>query len=260
MISKFGDLTISGLVTKIGIYLFAMPWLVIGLQHFIYAPFVQTLVPSLIPFKLFWVLLTGTAMIGAGLSLVLNLQMKMATRLLSTMLLIFIMLVHLPILTSSSSALINWIRATQDIGLMATALMLTGRKNIVNAGIIIFGFALAVQGFQHFLNPSFITACIPVYFPSPKLLNAIVAVLLIITGLCIITGRSRFLAAVLLAGLILILSLLNYLPLIISNVSYGQHWTGLFLDVGLAGGACISGGLAIKPTQTFPFEILKVNG
>lgn len=255
MITKFGDSTNSGFVNKIGIYLFGLPWLVIGIQHFIYAPFVQTLVPAFIPFKLFWVYLTGTAMIGAGLSIVLNLQMKLASRLLATMLLIFILLVHLPILMNGSSVLINWIRATQDTALMSTAIMLTGKKKIVNVGIFIFGFAIAVQGFQHFLNPTFITASVPDFFPLPKVFNAIVAILLIITGLCIVTGRSRFLAAIFLALLILILSLSNYLPLIIANVSFGQLWTGLMLDIGLAGGAFISGGMGIKVSEEFPVGI-----
>lgn len=228
-----------------GIYLFALPWLVIGIQHFIYAPFVQSLVPSFIPFKLLWVYATGLAMILAGIGLLLRLKIKLAALLLGIMLSIFILLVHLPVLINNSS-LIEWVRTAQDTALMGTAFMLTGNKKIATVGIISFSFATVVQGFQHFQNPVFITANTPLYFPYIKLCNMIVGILLIILGLNILMRRYKNLAANFLGLLILSLSLLYYFPLLYINISYGQLWTGLMLNIGLSGGAFIAAGNLIK--------------
>src|SRR5712672_3288573 len=53
----------------LGRSLFAISMAVSGAQHFMYAGFIATLIPSWIPVHLFWVYLTGTGMIVAGFSI-----------------------------------------------------------------------------------------------------------------------------------------------------------------------------------------------
>ena len=62
--------------------LFAIPWIVFGIQHYMYADFVATLVPAYMPARIFWAYLTGTAMIAAGISFVIGVKVRLAATLL----------------------------------------------------------------------------------------------------------------------------------------------------------------------------------
>ena len=50
----------------VGSIFFAIMLIVFGIDHFLYYQFVQTLVPSWIPFPLFWTYFAAIALIGAG--------------------------------------------------------------------------------------------------------------------------------------------------------------------------------------------------
>lgn len=102
---------------------FALPWLIFGVQHFMYADFVANLVPAYFPARHFWAYLTGAAMIAAGASLIFDIPGRLASFMIGIMLLTFILLIHAPTILADSSVL-NWTRALQDLAF--AALMLAG--------------------------------------------------------------------------------------------------------------------------------------
>lgn len=110
---------------RLAAVLFAIPWIVFGIQHYMYAEFVSGLVPAYMPFHLFWVYFTGTAMLAAGVSFLIRKQVRLAAFLLACMLLLFILMLH-PLLLSSEPAVgIHWTRFLQDISIMGAALGLS---------------------------------------------------------------------------------------------------------------------------------------
>lgn len=226
-------------IVKTAIYLFAVPWIVMGIQHYMYAGFVATLVPSFIGGKLFWVYLTGTAMIAAGISFISNIKIPLAATMLALMLMIFILLIHVPIL-SGHPLLINWTRVFQDIALLGTAFMVTGNIKLINTGRVLYAGCVAVLGFQHLMHVSFITAKIPPYFPLINLWDSVIGILMICAAVCIILKYRPLPAGLSLGVIIVLFALLYNLPLLISDVHNGQQWTGLMLDLALAAGAFIS--------------------
>jgi uncharacterized membrane protein len=75
----------------IGFFLFAA-----GVQHFLFAPFVKTLVPSWIPGDLFWTYFAGVALAAAGLGLLTGIQKQRAATLAGWMVFIWVLVLHIP--------------------------------------------------------------------------------------------------------------------------------------------------------------------
>ena len=80
----------------VGRYLIAVSWVVFGVQHFLYAGFVASLVPTWIPGHLFWAYFVGVAFFAAALAIAANKMMRLTGELLGTMFLLWVLLLHLP--------------------------------------------------------------------------------------------------------------------------------------------------------------------
>lgn len=78
-----------------GKYFFCIMLIVFGIDHFVYVDFVSGLVPKWIPFPIFWSYFTGVALLGAGLSILINFKLKTIFRLAAIMLFIWLVTIHL---------------------------------------------------------------------------------------------------------------------------------------------------------------------
>ena len=81
-------------VLNLGKYLFAIPMLMFGIGHMTNANAMSGMVP--IPGGVFWIYLTGAALIAAAVSIAIGKMDKLATALLGLMLIIFALSIHLP--------------------------------------------------------------------------------------------------------------------------------------------------------------------
>lgn len=75
---------------------FAVTMIVFGTEHFLYAPFVQYLVPDWIPWHLFWTYFAGLALIAAGVGFILRVQLRLAGLLLGGAIFIWFLVLHIP--------------------------------------------------------------------------------------------------------------------------------------------------------------------
>lgn len=80
----------------IGKFIFVIPMMIFGLFHFMSAKSLSGLIPSFLPGGVFWVYLTGVALIGAGVGIIIGKKGKLAAQLLGLMLILFAVLIHLP--------------------------------------------------------------------------------------------------------------------------------------------------------------------
>jgi uncharacterized membrane protein YphA (DoxX/SURF4 family) len=85
----------------LGRFLFAISMIVFGAQHFMYAAFIATLIPALIPFHLFWVYFTGAGFIAAGLCIATGILAPLASVALGTIFLLWLLLLHAPRVAAS---------------------------------------------------------------------------------------------------------------------------------------------------------------
>jgi len=75
-------------------YLYALPFAVFGILHFMNAGAMAGMVP--IPGGVFWVYLTGIALLAASISIIIEKYTRLACILLGVMLIIFVLSIHLP--------------------------------------------------------------------------------------------------------------------------------------------------------------------
>lgn len=93
-----GALVISGWdsARRVGTILFCAIILFFGLNHFVYATEASGYIPSWIPAHLFWMYVTGSALIGASLAILLNIKPRLAATLLGAMIFTWVVILHIP--------------------------------------------------------------------------------------------------------------------------------------------------------------------
>lgn len=87
---------IADLVVDAGLLLVAACVFVWAAQHFIYAQFISRLVPSWMPWRLFWAVFVGVAFLAASLGFAFRVQPRLAGFLLGVEFLFIVVLVHVP--------------------------------------------------------------------------------------------------------------------------------------------------------------------
>jgi uncharacterized membrane protein YphA (DoxX/SURF4 family) len=88
-------------LATIGRYIFGFAMIVFGAQHFMYGQFVAMLVPSWLPWHIFWTYFFGVALIAAGISIVTGFQARLAAILLGVMFLLWVVVLHVPRVTTN---------------------------------------------------------------------------------------------------------------------------------------------------------------
>jgi len=88
----------------VGTILFALTIISFGIDHFIYGKQAADYVPSWIPYRVFWVYFTGTALLASGLAIILNARASLAASLLGAMILTWFIIVHIPRIIASPIA------------------------------------------------------------------------------------------------------------------------------------------------------------
>jgi len=79
-----------------GCFAIALTVAVFGVDHFLYAPFVATMVPSWMPGHMFWTYFCGSALIAAGTGMILRIKPRLAAGLLGAMIFTWLLVLHIP--------------------------------------------------------------------------------------------------------------------------------------------------------------------
>jgi uncharacterized membrane protein len=87
-------------LAKIGRCVFAFALIVFGIQHFMYAEFIATLITSWIPGKLFWTYLTGVGMIAVALAIITGIYARFACLTLAAMFFLWVLVLHAPLVAT----------------------------------------------------------------------------------------------------------------------------------------------------------------
>lgn len=119
-------------IYKVGIVLYALVIGFFGVNHFLNGTGFQKTVPSFIPGGIFWVYLTGAALIAASISFLTGRQIRVAGMFLAIYLLVVVLTIHLPALMHADGSPLVSIALTnlvKDTGLAGAALMIAGKGN-----------------------------------------------------------------------------------------------------------------------------------
>jgi uncharacterized membrane protein len=95
-----GALVIAGLFLQklmpFGAMLFALTIISFGIDHFLFAHEASDYIPSWVPNNLFWMYFTGSALLGSGIAITLNVWRRLAAVLLGAMILTWFIILHIP--------------------------------------------------------------------------------------------------------------------------------------------------------------------
>jgi uncharacterized membrane protein len=113
-------------MTTIGRILFAIPFAIFGINHFLMTDYYLGMLTSFIPWGSYTILLTGIMLIAASISIISKLYVKLSTILLAILLFIFIVTIHIPHLFQDIDKTATIIALLKDISLMGGSLMIAG--------------------------------------------------------------------------------------------------------------------------------------
>jgi len=112
---------------RLGPFLFAVPLLVFGTQHFLYAAYIATLVPSWIPGHLFWTYLVGCAFLAAAIAILTRRLARLATILLGSMFCFWVILLHGPRIFHSPQNGFEWTSGFVALAMSGAAWIVSAR-------------------------------------------------------------------------------------------------------------------------------------
>ncbi len=246
-----------------GRFLFAITMVLFGIDHFIYASFVATIVPPWIPWHLFWTYFVGVALIGAGLGILFKKHAQFSATLLGGMIFLFVLLIHLRLLANRPEDMFatrsmfgdfpgRLINCMKDLGLSGAAFIFAGMQSkswrvlgtdkLLTLGRCIFSLSIATFGVLHFLYPAFAPGIPPMYsavsfcVPGHAFWVYLTGAALLAAGISIAINYQTHLVATLLGAMILLFLVTTWVPVMIAHPAdiIAGNW---LKDFGLAGGA-----------------------
>lgn len=113
-------------LTIIGRILFAVPFAIFGINHFLMTDYYMGMLTSFVPGGAYTIILTGLFMIGASISIISKKYVRFSTIMLACLLFIFILTIHIPHLLDGEDKTTTVIALLKDISLMGGSLLIAG--------------------------------------------------------------------------------------------------------------------------------------
>jgi uncharacterized membrane protein YphA (DoxX/SURF4 family) len=113
-------------LTTIGRILFAIPFALFGINHFLMTDYYVGMLTSFVPRGAYTIILVGVLLVAASISIISKKYMKVSTILLAFLLLVFILTIHIPHLISDTDKTATIIGLLKDISLMGGCLLIAG--------------------------------------------------------------------------------------------------------------------------------------
>jgi uncharacterized membrane protein len=179
-------------VVSLGNLCFAMPLAVFGALHLSAAPGLATMVPSYMPWKLFWAYFVGVALIAASLSIATKIQVQWSGLLFGCMMFIFVATMDLPGTLAKPHDRIIWTLLLRELSfgcggwvLAGTALDKNDRRGsmLITIGRIVIGIAAIFYGVEHFIFPLNVPGVplekfMPVWIPGRMIISYLTGAIL----------------------------------------------------------------------------------
>jgi putative oxidoreductase len=113
-------------LTTIGRILFALPFALFGINHFLMLDYYLGMLTSFVPLGAYTIILTGIMLIAASISIITKVLVKFSTLMLAVLLFIFIVTIHIPHLYIDADKTATIIALLKDISLLGGSLMIFG--------------------------------------------------------------------------------------------------------------------------------------
>ncbi|HTA66806.1 MAG TPA: hypothetical protein VK776_00955 [Bryobacteraceae bacterium] len=261
---------------------FAAPLAVFGALHLAAAKALATMVPSYMPWPLFWAYFFGFALLAASLSIATKILVRWSGLLFGIAMFCFVAMMDIPGALATPGDRFGWILAIRELAFGAGAWLLAASamtsavsgaitKSTTNAatgqvkttfltiGRVVVGITAIFYGFEFFLHPQGVPALplqkmMPDWIPAHLLINYLTGAILVVSGAAILLAKKTRLAATYLGAWIVLLVVVIYGPILISALSNPSteikiEGINYFFDTLLFAGVILALASATPPTD-----------
>ena len=212
----------------LGPLFYAAPIAAFGTEHFTLSREIASLVPSFIPWHLFWAYFVGTCFIAAGLSLVTKIQARLAASLLALTFFLFVALMDVPAWVQIPHDRFAAALALRELsfsgGALAPAASLDkrGREGGTSALATIARYFVAVPvlfySFEQFVHGKYVPGIpldrlTPAWIIGHSFWTYLAAVVYAVAGIPLLLGKKTRAAAAWIGLTVLVVELAVYLPI-----------------------------------------------
>jgi uncharacterized membrane protein len=211
-------------------FCFAAPLAVFGAEHFAAASGIMQIVPSFMPWPLFWTYFVGLALVSAGLSIATQIQVQWSGLLFGIMMFLFVAMMDIPAALAKPHDRIAWALLLRELSfgsggwiLAGDAMAERGKGMLITIGRIVVGIGAIFYGVEHFLHPANVPGVpleklLPMWIPAHPLISYLTGVILVVCGAGILLGKKVHLAATYLGAWIVLLVVVVYGPILIASL------------------------------------------
>jgi len=116
-------------MNSIGRILFAIPFILFGINHFIMYDLFLGMLSSFIPNSVYLIFLTGALLVISGIAIMLNKQILLFCYILGALLILFILTIHLPtmFIADGIDAKLSFFAFLKDLGLLGGVMMIISK-------------------------------------------------------------------------------------------------------------------------------------
>jgi uncharacterized membrane protein len=210
---------------------FAAPLAVLGGLHLAAADSLKTMVPSYMPWPLFWAYFFGFALLAASLSIATKILVPWSGLLWGIAMFSFVVMMDIPGALANPGDRFGWTLALRELTfggggwiLAGNAMKWPGKNKLISIGRVIVGITAIFYGVEHFLHP---LACpgvpleklMSVWIPARPFIGYLTGAILLVAGASILLNKKTRLAATYLGAWIVLLVVCIYGPILIAQIS-----------------------------------------
>jgi uncharacterized membrane protein len=240
---------------------FAIPLSVFGALHLAGVELVLPLVPSYMPWRLFWAYFVGVALLAASLSIATKIQVQWSGLLFGMMMFLFVVMMDIRGALAHPGNRFGWTLAIRELSFAAGGWLFAGNawrqqgrgqigSKLITLGRVVIAVAALFYGVEHFLHPAGalgvpLEKLTPAWIPGRLLIGYLTGAILVAAGAAILLARKTRMAATYLGAWIVLLVLFIYGPMLmvaLSDPNTGVKIEGInyFADTLLFAGAILA--------------------
>jgi uncharacterized membrane protein len=214
---------------------FAAPLAVFGALHLADARSLMTMVPSYMPWRLFWAYFFGFALLSASLSIATKIQVRWSGLLFGIAMFLFVGMLDIPGVAASPRDRIGWTLTLREMSFGGGGWILAGNamreqggghggSKLITVGRVVIAIAAIFYGVEHFLHPANVPGVpleklMPAWIPGHLLIGYLTGTILLVAGACMLLNKKARMAATYLGTWIVLLVLFIYGPILIASLS-----------------------------------------
>jgi len=215
---------------------FAAPLAVFGALHLAAAESLMAMVPSYMPWRLFWAYFVGFALLAASLSIATKIQVRWSGLLFGIMMFLFVAMLDIPGSLASPRDRFGWTLTLRELSfggggwiLAGSALREQGRGQgggkLIAVGRVLVAVAAIFFGFETFLHPLSrpgipLEKMMPEWIPGRLLIGYLTGAILVVAGASILLAKKTTrMAATYLGTWLVLLVVFIYGPILISALA-----------------------------------------